>query len=364
MNIADLADLNPWWTDPSEIKNIKEIRSWKETKSKIEYIPRVIHRFKLDEDMIYTLRGPRQVGKTTLLFILIYRLLERGIEPRRIFYWTMDLVKDRTELQKILMTYISWLRNQTERRAYIFLDEITSVSKWQNTIKFLVDTNKLRDFFVLVTASHTMDIARGAERLPGRQGTADPLPNKVLLPMKFIEHIELRNDKIKSWILDTNFKALETRKEIFNDLIKGKPNKTLEELQLYGKKIDDLFIDYTITGGVIKAIDTYLGEGIIPITVFNDYKEFILGDFLKAGMNEDYLIQILTQLLETHTTPIGWETLKKQTTIGSRDTVSKYVNHLQYSYIVSIIKSLKHEKNTPDYQKNKKVYFSDPFIFH
>ncbi len=364
VNITDLAELNPWWTDPSEIENIKEIRSWKETKSKIEYIPRIINKFKSEEDMIYTLRGPRQVGKTTLQFISIYRLLERKVEPRRIFYWTLDLIKDRTELQEILMTYIDWIRSQTEKRAYIFLDEITSVAKWQNVIKFLVDTNKLRNFFVLVTASHTMDLARGAERLPGRQGTADPLPNKILLPMKFIEYIGLRNNKIKSWIIETNFKALETRKEIFDDLIKGKSNNTLEELGLYGKKINDLFIDYAINGGVIKAIDTYLGEGFIPISVYNDYKEFIVGEFLKAKMNEDYLVQILTQLLETHTSPIGWETLKKQTTIRSRDTISKYVNHLQYSYIVSVIKRLKHEKNTPDYPKNKKVYFSDPFIFH
>jgi predicted AAA+ superfamily ATPase len=98
--------------------------------------------------------------------------------------------------------------------------------------------------------------------------------------------------------------------------------------------------------------------------VYNDYKEFIVGEFLKAGMNEDYLVQILTQLLETHTSPIGWETLKKQTTIRSRETINKYVNHLQYSYIVSVINRLRHEKNSPDYPKNKKVYFSDPLIFH
>ena len=182
--------------------------------------------------------------------------------------------------------------------------------------------------------------------------------------MKFIEYVELRNPAISNWIEQNSFKSTNTRKQILFDLISNNQNKLLTEFELYLNGLNNLLIDYAITGGVIKAIDAYLGTGKIPTSLYNEYKEYLLGETLKARKREDYLRETLTQVFETHTTPVGWETLKSRTSIRSRGTVSSYINLIQNCYLISVINKQRGQKGIPDYVKDKKIYFSDPFVFH
>ena len=66
-------NLNPWWKEPEKINENKKIKEWKT--SAIRHIPglkdKIKWNFLPDNTVIYTLRGPRQVGKTTLLMLQI-----------------------------------------------------------------------------------------------------------------------------------------------------------------------------------------------------------------------------------------------------------------------------------------------------
>jgi len=72
---------NPWWSDPARIDSDKDIKAVES--SSIKWRQEKIVHFALEKDAIYTLRGPRQVGKTTLLKKMIKNLLKNGVKPQR-----------------------------------------------------------------------------------------------------------------------------------------------------------------------------------------------------------------------------------------------------------------------------------------
>lgn len=80
---VELMDQNPWWRKPDSILKDKYILAL--TKSKVRWEPRLKYKFDLNTDAVYALRGPRQVGKTTLLKDIIKHLIDSGTQPRNIF---------------------------------------------------------------------------------------------------------------------------------------------------------------------------------------------------------------------------------------------------------------------------------------
>jgi len=102
---------NPWWEDKNNIEADVHIKKLKVCK--YVYEPKLFRSSDLGKDAVYTLRGARQVGKTTLVKLIIKDLLEKSINPRNIFYYSMDLVKDDKELFEI---FISWYQTIKENK--------------------------------------------------------------------------------------------------------------------------------------------------------------------------------------------------------------------------------------------------------
>ena len=73
MSVSDLIEYNPWWKDKSAIDDDPQIKIWKE--SKLKWSPRLRYTFHAG-DYVYSLRGPRQVGKTTLVKLEIRQVLD------------------------------------------------------------------------------------------------------------------------------------------------------------------------------------------------------------------------------------------------------------------------------------------------
>ena len=71
MSIPEFSDQNPWWKDKGTIKTDRLILAWEN--SSFKWKPRISEAFCWDANVIYTLRGSRQVGKTTLLRLKIAR---------------------------------------------------------------------------------------------------------------------------------------------------------------------------------------------------------------------------------------------------------------------------------------------------
>lgn len=203
---------NPWWRDPSEISNDEKIKEFEA--ATIQWNPRIKYSIKFDKDKIYTLRGPRQVGKTTLIKLLIKDLLTEGKDPKSIFYYSCDLVANEKELFEVINEYLDWAMTFRLDRKYIFLDEISSVKNWEKGLKYLVDAGILKNTSVILTGSHSIDIKHSIERLPGRRGEGDEPLDKILLPMKFAEFAETVNPTIRKLFEKNDLFQSEKRRNI------------------------------------------------------------------------------------------------------------------------------------------------------
>lgn len=121
---STLWSFNPWWTDKARIGEDAQIVKVRE--SHIRYDPslrgQIRYEYESGNSVIYTLRGTRQVGKTTLIKLQIREFLESGTHPWNIFYYSFDMVDSRSEMAEIILEYVLASRGKRRGRAYMFLD--------------------------------------------------------------------------------------------------------------------------------------------------------------------------------------------------------------------------------------------------
>jgi predicted AAA+ superfamily ATPase len=360
--MSSLLTQNPWWENPENIETETSIIKFEE--SRIKWTPRIRHYIKLDTEAIYTLRGPRQVGKTTLIKLIIRRLLRKGVNGRRIFYYSCDLVDNPSRLVNIIKTYLDATDYITEHYRYIFLDEISAVKNWQRGIKYLYDLGQLKKTSILMTGSHSLDLRKASERLPGRRGTGSNTLDKILLPMKFAEYVETRDKEMNRMLEESGLRRFDRRKQIIEKLVKSEIPSELKQLSLYLEKLNRYLDDYLLTGGVARAVNDYLEYGEITENTYRTYVDVTIGDFLRYNNDEIYLAQILRAINDTLCSQVSWRNLEKKTDIGSPNTVAKYIDVLKAGFVINPFYVVNRDKGTPDYSSNKKIHYADPFIFH
>ncbi|MEM3697900.1 MAG: AAA family ATPase [Candidatus Bathyarchaeia archaeon] len=161
LSISELAYWNEWWRTkkfPDEDVNIQD---W--SQSAFKWTPRLSETIE-NEEVIYVLRGPRRVGKTTLLKLRIKKLLEEGVPPENIFYFPCDAIETPKQLFTAIDNYLAQQR-KAEKWAYLFIDEVSMLAEWQKAIKLLIDSGKFRECTVILTGSHSIDLRKGSESL-------------------------------------------------------------------------------------------------------------------------------------------------------------------------------------------------------
>jgi hypothetical protein len=358
----ELMDQNPWWRKPEEITKDKNIVAL--TKSQVCWNPRIKYTFDLDADVVYTLRGPRQVGKTTLLKDMIRGLLKCNVPPRNIFYFACDLIDNPKALAETISSYLDSVRPARKQRAYLLIDEVSSVKDWQKAIKFLADKGSLTLTTLILTGSHTLDIKKASEKLPGRRGTTKDPPDKIMLPMKFAEYAETLNKDVENTLKEQNMLSWESREQLLKSLLNGEIPEEIKELSFLSKELMGLFQNYLLTGGIARVANEYLTKGGISESIYKTYVDVVLGDLAKWGKRETYLRQVINRVIETLGTPIGWNTLKQGTDIAHHNTVAEYVDTLADSFVLLYFHRYDTTRKQPAYQKEKKIHFHDPFFLH
>jgi predicted AAA+ superfamily ATPase len=358
----ELMDQNPWWRDPKAILKDKHIVA--SDKSSVHWDPRLKYKFDFNIDAIYTLRGPRQVGKTTLLKDLIRHLIKSRVPPRNIFYYTCDLIDNPKALVETISTYLTFVKPSSTQRAYLLLDEVSSIRNWQKAVKHLADTGKLNLKTLILTGSHTLDIKKASEKLPGRRGLVSDTLDKIMLPMKFAEYAETLDRDIAICIQEQGMRPWTRRKQLFLSLLKGNIPEEIKELSFLSKELQALFQNYLITGGIVRVIHEYLKHNEIPEHVYKTYLDTVLGDLTRWDKRETYLRQISFRVLETLGNPVGWNTLKHDTDIASHNTVAEYIQTLSDSFVLLYLHRYDAGHQRPAFQKEKKIHFHDPVFLH
>jgi len=320
--------------------------------------------FDWNTDLVYTLRGPRQVGKTTLLKLIIKDMLAESISPDHILYLDCENMERRSELVNSIQAFVKWIRRRSQRRLFLFVDETTAVNDWERAVKYLWDSGSLHEATCVFTGSHSIDLKRCAERLPGRRGQSEVVLDKLLLSMKFSEYVESLDSKIKQMLKENGLLSEEERKSVLNSLCQGKIPDSLDKAQAFVDELNVYLEQYFITGGIAPVIDDFAKMGRIPDSRYRDYLNVVLGDLSKLRLRESYVKQIISRLIDTVGNPVSWRTLKNDTDISHHDTVSEYVERLGDNFTLSHFYFFDAGKKRPSFVKDKKIHFRDPFVFH
>lgn len=361
MDFRDLQKQNPWWESALRIEEDVKLSELK--KFDIIWTPRLLNHIDLEKNAVYSIRGPRQIGKTTSIKILIKKLL-KSKTPQNIFYFACDNVNDNKELISLLELFYERVRNQNQERVYIFLDEISYVKDWQKAIKYFIDTKGANNITMFLTGSNILDIKKSSERLPGRLGEKEGVStNKILLPMKFAEFVELVSPDVYKQIKALNLDNQKERNEEFLQIINGKIPKSAWTLSNLSQRLDKLLDEYLLTGGIMLAINEYYKTKTISPQIYEMYVKQIFADITHAGREEKTAKMILSSIIKKMGTPSSWNGIRSENDIASQQTVEQYAYILRDIFVLNICYKIELD-HTLNSAGNRKLYLQNPFIYN
>ena len=308
----------------------------------------LIHRSSLIEQLpttetgIYSLSGGRQIGKTTLMKQWMARLIDLHIDPRRIAFFTGELIDDHHSLVRLIGDVLKNIPDASPN--YLILDEVTYIKDWDRGVKYLADAGMLEQTVMIVTGSDMGIIKEARMRFPGRRGKAGTV-DFHLYPLDFMEFIKLHKkistDDIDRFTQDDG----PISDVLFN--------------HLYTE-----FESYLSHGGFLTAINDIAAHGKILPGTFSTYSDWIRGDVLKRNKKEHYLIEILQAIIKRYGSQVTWNALSKDLSIDHPKTIADYIALLESMDAVFVQSALAEDKLSAAPKKAKKLFFTDPFIFH
>jgi len=350
--IDQFARQNRWWGDPAAIDQDRHIRRLRESRRPWEG-PLT---FRFDRDAVYTLRGPRQVGKSTVLKRQIAALLAGGWPARRLLYLDVELAGLETarDLVATVREFLDVERTSAvghQHRLAIFLDEVTRVRGWAGAVRGLVDNDELRGVTLVATGSHTTDLRQGGERLPGRRGGGSEL-DLELLPLSFRQYVELVDPAL---VLPPTVASFEP------DALRG----GRRDRDVLRPRLAALLERYLMTGGFLSALNDEAIHGGVLAETFEAYREAVAGEFTRAGLREAYLREVVDWLARHLGRELDYRGVAADTDIGSKDTARHYLDHLVETYTALLLhRASSLGAPTPGFRSPKKLLPLDPLFWH
>ncbi len=311
---------NPWWSGARDIV----IEKWE--KSKIKWVPEWIKDISLKPFSLNFVVGPRQIGKTTGLKLLIHKTL-KNIESEEIFYFNCDFTPDIHSLKKLIDTYLQFKRAKKLTTSYIFLDEITSVPEWWRIIKGYIDLGLFGKDVLTITGSSSLKLKGETELFPGRRGKGKTI---LVKPLSFRQFLKVHGVKIETT---------------------GNLERDMESLLGKVDKITDFFHVYLATGGFPLSINQ-------DPTAEEQFIASFEGEILKARKNLQLTKEIISSLLRKAPSPLSFSTIGRDVGVSYK-TVQDYIEVLRNLFIVDT--AFHKWKNKVTWRKEKKIFFLDQF---
>ncbi len=230
MEIEKLNEWNPWWENTELIENLIG-------KHRPKY-DLLINSVNIKETTIIT--GVRRAGKSTLMYQIIYNLLKKGISQEQILFVNLEdkkLTKD--SLEDIYQSYR--ININSDKKAYIFLDEIHKKEGWESWIRKKYDL-KTNDKFIISGSCSYLLKKEYSTLLTGRNITFE------VFPLSFEEYLLFKNINLskqnlkKNIILEkTKISVLKYLKEYLN--LGGFPEIVFKEKDYQMKILKQYFDD-------------------------------------------------------------------------------------------------------------------------
>ena len=293
---------------------------------KYQYHPDWWAELSLDKPGIYILTGGRQIGKSTSCKLLIKHCIERKLfTAENILYLPCDEIFDAQHLSRVIRFFLDSI---SQGRFLLIIDEVTFVKNWDRVIKSLADEGQFNQGLCLLTGSDTLILKEAAMRFPGRRGKSNKTDFHIY-PLSFAEYVKLR-----------------------------KPTKNITSVEL-----QNLFQDYLICGGYLRAINDLAENNEISEATFLTYEQWIRSDFLKQGKSEETLQLVLQALSSIGVSQISYSSLNQKIGLISKETCIDYCRLLERMDILFNLQAFDTNKKQGFPRKDRKFHFTDPFIY-
>ena len=296
----------------------------------------------LEPGSIHTLRGPRQVGKTTTAKRLIERLLQRS--EKRVLYYSFDLETDNAAIPLVIQR----AKAAADLGAgpwYLFLDEVTAIPDWQRGVKFAWDQGLIRDDFVLCTGSSARRM--GTEQLPGRRGKGRDFLQLTVSFRDFcriVRGIDLPEAAVPvgTW---TSVEGLAAARR----------------LNLQQDALTAALDVYARIGGFPAALRDYVAAGTVQYSTVAAIWAMIANEVSQEQLDSTAALKLVERIGRSLGSPLSWSAAAESMAVGSHHTAQAYVKALAESFALLVVHYWDlHGGFEP--RKQRKVYFLDPLF--
>lgn len=342
-----IAAQNPWWSSPSWESRDIHLR---ELDARPRRIPApLVETIDLTEPGIHTLRGPRQVGKSTDLKLIAQRALGRdGYDAHSVIYLAMDLIEGSPPTDMATSIVRAKRLARAGERSLLLLDEVTFVPSWRAAVKHLWDQGELRGDVVICTGSSAVDLRAGAERMPGRRGAGR---DHGVWPLTFGGF---------ATALDSTLP----------------PAPGLGVAELASEAGRELCLDAQIHLPALQdALDLYMRFGGLPASVAEAASgdrepsertrevvyDSLLRELALRGASASVAHTLVERVVRSLGSKLSWTSLA-QDLDTSHTTAREYVEHLARAYLVLPLYFWRRDSHSSDLSKDKKLYFGDPLL--
>ncbi|UCF08067.1 MAG: ATP-binding protein [Thermoplasmata archaeon] len=273
----------------------------------------------LKKRQILSIVGLRRTGKTTIMYQMIDRLLQRDIEPEDILYFSFDETVE--GLDEVISAYRDiQVRDFRKKRVYFFLDEVQKLRGWQDQIKKYYDLYPKTKF--VISGSGSLFLGKlSKETLAGR------IHEFYLPTLSFTEFLEFKGIKPK----------------------------------LYAPKIKPEFTDYIQRGGFpevvtetnMKEVHRYMRSSVIDKIVWRDIPQ------ISGIRHVEQAHQLLEAIAINPGMDISYPSLAQKFD-ADRRTMANYVMWLKESFLIRLLGNFR--KGTAVLRKNRRAYLLDTGI--
>ncbi len=355
--IRILYDQNTWWstqTVPNTLSKPFKRRDFYFLNDKIL------------EREITAIVGPRQIGKTTILYQLIEHLIkDKKVDPKRILYLSFDYPYLTTITEKpvndIFEIYPTQILHESVQKLsdtiYVFLDEICKLKDWSRILKGWYDLKYPINF--VVSDSSIADVLKGSsESLVGR------ISPYTMLSMKFVD-IVMYHEKDNN--LDRLFNKVNWNlRDAFCISIKRSDPKTFYNeirdtyttLVPYEDKLKIHLQEYLLKDGYPELLDvealTSCAEKLRTYLNLTLYKDIVR---IFGVRDPKALEELVTLLADASSQRVNYDGLSKTLSIKS-DTLKTYLNYLEAIFIISRAEFYA-KSRASRIRKQKKIYVTN-----
>ncbi len=264
---------------------------------------------------VFTLLGPRRIGKSTQFRVWQKKLLDEGVSLNKIAHVDAEIFENWKELLEAL---------ENLKVDFLFIDEATAPKDWPRALKILIDRGTLDKTCIWLTGSNAFDLKNMSEKLPGRRGENSSNRDVELLPLNFREFFEVHKKFKKS------------PGECFSNFLKfgGYPIAVSESLQFDRPSVD----------------------------LMQTFVDVALGATTKSHRSPRLTGALVERLWLNLGGLTSYHNLSKALDAGSHPIIRQYVEILEGCFALLIAEKFNAKTRSGFLKKEKKIYFFDPLV--